>query len=88
MAIEAFLVGVIATAAIVAALFFLRFWRDTHDGFFLAFSVSFAIEAAYRVIVLVLPRPNEGSPWLYLLRLLGYLVILFAIVRKNYGRSR
>lgn len=88
MVIEAFLVGVIATAAIVAALFFLRFWRDTHDVFFLAFSLSFAIEAVYRIIVLVLPRPNEGSPWLYLLRLLGYLVILFAIVRKNYGRSR
>ncbi len=88
MAIEAFLVGVIATACLAAALFFLRFWRDTRDGFFLAFAVSFAIEAAYRIAILLLPKPNEGSPWLYLLRLAGYLVILFAIVRKNYGRSR
>ena len=36
--IETFLVGVIATASLVAGLFFLKFWRDTHDSFFLAFS--------------------------------------------------
>ncbi len=65
----------------------LRTGEPDDAGFFLAFAVSFAIEAAYRIAVLLLPKPNEDSPWLYLLRLLGYLVILLAIVRKNYGRG-
>ncbi len=29
--------GAVAMASLVAALFFLRFWRQTHDTFFLLF---------------------------------------------------
>lgn len=85
--IEAFLVGAIATASLVAGLFFLKFWRDTRDSFFLAFAASFTIEGLNRVSVLFLSRPNEGSPWVYLIRLFAFLLILVAIVRKNYGRG-
>jgi len=83
--IEAFLVGVIATASITAGLYFLKFWRDTRDSFFLAFAASFTIEGINRVAILFLRRPNEGSPWIYLVRLLAFLLILIAILRKNYG---
>jgi uncharacterized membrane protein len=85
--IETFLTGVIATASFTAGLFFLRFWRDTRDPFFLAFAASFTVEGLSRVVVLFLFHPNEGSPWYYLVRLLAFLLILFAILRKNYGRS-
>ena len=85
--LESFLVGVIVTASITAGLFFLRFWRDTGDSFFLAFAASFMIEGANRAAVLFLPEPKQGTPWLYLVRLIAYLLILFAIVRKNYGKS-
>lgn len=85
--IEPFLVGVIATASATAGLFFLRFWRDTRDSFFLAFAASFMVEGLNRMAVLFLPRPNAGNPWIYLVRLLAFLLILFAILRKNYGRS-
>lgn len=84
--IESFLIGVIATASVTAGLFFLRFWRDTRDSFFLAFAASFLIEGLNRVSVLFLPRPNEGSAWIYLVRLFSFLLILMAIARKNYGR--
>jgi hypothetical protein len=85
--IETFLLGVIASASATAGLFFLKFWRDTRDPFFLAFSASFLIEALNRVAVLFLPRPNEGSPWIYLIRLFASLLILTAIIRKNSGRG-
>lgn len=85
--IEAFLVGVIATASVTAALFFLRFWKDTRDPFFLTFAASFMIEGLNRVAVLFFPRPNEGNPWIYLVRLLAFVLILFAILRKNYGKN-
>jgi uncharacterized membrane protein HdeD (DUF308 family) len=84
---EAFLVGVIATASVTAGVFFLRFWKDTRDSFFLAFAASFIIEGLNRVTVLFLPRPNEGSPWIYLVRLIAFLLILFAILRKNYSKN-
>jgi uncharacterized membrane protein HdeD (DUF308 family) len=83
--IEAFLVGVIATASLAAGLFFFKFWKNTRDSFFLAFAASFMVEGLNRVAVLFLPHPNEGNPWIYLVRLLASLLILFAILRKNYG---
>ena len=82
--IEGFLLGVIATASITAGLFFLKFWRDTRDSFFLAFAASFIIEGLNRCGVLLLNKPNEGNPWVYLVRLLSLLLILGAILKKNY----
>jgi uncharacterized membrane protein HdeD (DUF308 family) len=90
--IEGFLLGVISTASLCAGLFFLRFWRKTRDRLFLAFAVSFFIEGVNRVAFLTLSRPNEGSPVIYLVRLLAFLLILTAIIGKNYspvaGRPR
>jgi len=85
--IEAFLLGVIATASFTAGLFFLRFWKTTRDRLFLAFAVFFLIEAINRIVLLCFEHPNEGSPWIYLIRLLALIILLFAIVEKNYGRS-
>ncbi len=85
--IEMFLLGVLAAASITAGVFFLRFWKDTRDLFFLAFAASFIIEGFNRVGLLLSERPNEGSPWIYLVRLLASLLILAAIVHKNYGRN-
>jgi uncharacterized membrane protein HdeD (DUF308 family) len=85
--IDGFLLGVIATASITAGIFFLKFWRNTRDSFFLAFAASFLIEGLNRCAVLFLDKPNEGSPWTYLVRLLSFSLILGAILRKNYGSN-
>lgn len=85
--IETFLDGAIAAASVTAGLFFLRFWRDTRDSFFLAFAASFTIEGLNRVAEVFLTSPNETNPWIYLVRLFAFLLILFAILRKNYGKS-
>ena len=81
--LEGFLLGVIVTASLTAALFFLKFWRATRDGLFLAFAIAFLIEGLNRAGVLLLEHPNEGSPIVYLVRLLAFLLIAAAIVRKN-----
>jgi uncharacterized membrane protein HdeD (DUF308 family) len=83
--IDGFLLGVIATASFTAGAFFLKFWRTTRDSFFLAFAASFLIDGINRSAVLFFDKPNEGSPWVYLVRLLSLLLILAAILRKNYG---
>jgi CDP-diglyceride synthetase len=81
--IEGFLLGVIATASLAAFLFFLRFWRHTQDQLFLAFSLALVIQGLSSCAALLLRHPNEGSPWIYVLRLLTFLAILVAIVSKN-----
>ncbi len=83
--IEGFLLGVIATASLAAGTFFLRFWKRTRDFFFLAWAVSFFIEGLNRSAVLFTAKSNEGSPWTYIVRLLSILLILVAILRKNYS---
>ena len=42
--------GAIAMASFVIALFFLRFWRNSRDRFFLYFSLSFGIEGVHRIV--------------------------------------
>lgn len=88
MLVEGFLLGIISTCAVMAGLFFLKFWKRTRDFLFLAFGLAFLVEGLNRGIVLILAHPSEGSAGVYLVRMLGSLLILFAILRKNYGTAR
>lgn len=88
MRIEPFLIGVIVTCSLTAGMFFLKFWRRTRDSLFLAFAVAFLIEGLNRVSTLVSERPSEASPWTYLVRLFAFLIILAAILHKNYWAKR
>ncbi|MGA8730331.1 MAG: DUF5985 family protein [Terracidiphilus sp.] len=83
--ITGFLLGVIATSSLIAGMFFLKFWRRTHDVLFLAFGSAFLIEAFNRVTLLFVAHPNEASPWFYMVRLFAFLLILAGILKKNYG---
>ncbi len=85
--VDGFLLGVIATASLTAGLYFLKFWRSTRDSFFLSFAASFILEGCNRSAVLFMEKPNEATPWYYLVRLLSLLLILAAILKKNYGRN-
>lgn len=79
----AFITGVLVAGYLTAALFFLRFWRQTADRLFLLFSVAFALLALQRGALLALAGLGPGAAWLYALRLLAFLLILAAIVDKN-----
>ena len=83
--IEGFLLGIIVTTSITAAAFFWKFWRQTRDTLFLAFAAAFFIEGVNRIAFLFIEAPNEGSPAIYVVRLIAFLLILSAIVRKNWG---
>jgi hypothetical protein len=80
------LMGAVAVALLVAGLFFFRFWRHTHDRFFLYFALSFWIEAANRMALGLLVGANEDGALFYSVRLLSYGLILLAIWQKNRPR--
>ena len=75
--------GAISMASLIIALFFLRFWRSSGDRFFMYFALSFFIEGLHRIYSAVLNETGEDSPLHYLVRLLAYGLILWAILEKN-----
>ena len=77
------LAGGIATASLIAGLFFLRFWRQTHDRFFLFFALSFLIEGLNRFALYALAGLDDQHPIYYVIRLVAYGLIVWAIVDKN-----
>jgi uncharacterized membrane protein HdeD (DUF308 family) len=81
--IGAVLSGAVAMASGVAALFFLRFWRQTRDGFFLYFAAAFALDAVTRFVLSAADLSEETEPLIYLARLVTFSLIIVAIVRKN-----
>ena len=81
-----FLLGAMAMGCALTALFFLRFYRDTRDRLFLYFSLSFFIEAINRTIFALADLAREDSPAYYIVRLLSYLLIIWAILEKNLPR--
>jgi hypothetical protein len=84
--IDGFLLGIIVTASLVAAAYFLKFWRQTGDLLFLGFGLAFFIEGCNRMAFLFLSDPEGGNPVIYAIRLLSYLLILGAIAYKNRSR--
>lgn len=78
-----FLSGAITLAFLVAALFFLRFWRRTSDGLFLAFAIAFALLGFGQAVQALANIPQEERSYIFLIRLAAFTIILAAIVRKN-----
>lgn len=78
-----FLLGAIALTAFAIGLFFLRYWRSSRDRFFLYFAISFWMEAANRFDMGVMHAWTEDAPHHYVVRLVSYGLILWAIWEKN-----
>ena len=85
-----FLLGAVALASLVAALFFWRFWRQTKDRFFVLFALAFLVEAANRTTRAWLGKVSEEQePIFYMVRLFSFVLILIAIIDKNLrGRGK
>lgn len=77
------ILGAIAMASSVAALFFIRFWRRTRDPLFLWFALAFAADAITRVALGLGEAVSEQEPLFYLARLVTFALIIAAIIQKN-----
>jgi len=84
--VNSVLLGAVAMASLMASLFFLKFWRQTRDVFFLLFAVAFGVDGIGRFYLGVNPSLEEHEPVYYFVRLLTFFLIVFAIVLKNKPR--
>jgi hypothetical protein len=83
MSVYDFLTGAVAFGFFVCSLFFLRFWRRTHDALFISFAVAFALMGLGQSIAALGNIPAEERAPIYLFRLVAFALIIFAIARKN-----
>lgn len=86
--VNAMLAGAIAMASLLVSLFFLRFWRSTKDRFFLFFALSFLLEGMNRILLGMAALQSEDAPEYYLIRLVAYGLILFAVLEKNRRKKK
>jgi len=77
-----FFSGVLVTGYAVAGLFFLRFWRESRDRLFGWFASAFFLLAIQRILI----ATSEPTTAVYGVRLLAFVLILWAIVDKNRAR--
>ena len=75
-----------AMAAFGVAVFFVRFWRQTGDRFFVFMAVAFAFFGANLTLLAAINPAHESRHLIYLLRLAAFLVIIVGIVDKNRAR--
>jgi hypothetical protein len=83
MTLYAFLSGAVTLGFVLAGLFFLRFWKRTRDGLFLAFALAFWLLGLTQALLALSDFPVEERSWLYLLRLAAFSLILVSIFFKN-----
>lgn len=81
------LLGATAMGTAVIGLFFLRFFRQTKDVLFAYFGAGFWLMAANYVGLSLTPPEAETRVYLYLLRLLAFLLIIVGIFVKNRAPS-
>ena len=75
--------GALTLAYATIALFFYKFRARSGDRLFTLFSAAFLILASQRLVLTVAREWGEDSVWLYGLRLLAFVVIVYAIIDKN-----
>lgn len=82
-----FISGTLMVLSLIAALFFWRSWRRSGDRFFLIFAFAFALLGVERLMLGVLNLPEAPNLSIYIIRLIGFVLIIIAIVEKNWAKS-
>lgn len=83
-----FLSGSVTVVYFLIAFYFLSFWKRTYDRLFVMFALSFALFGINQIAATMANAVDERTGWFYILRILGYGIILFAIIDKNTFSSR
>jgi len=64
-------------------LFFLAFWRRSHDRFFALFASAFLMLGGSWLVLVLAGSSSEINRPFYLARLLAFLLIILAVIEKN-----
>jgi Family of unknown function (DUF5985) len=80
--------GALLLSYVIAGAYFFRFWRRIRDRLFLHFALAFWLFASNQLVTSILDVRDDTSGYEHLLRILGFVLIIVAIVDKNWhGRT-
>ena len=80
---QPFLWGALSACCYVAALFFVRYWRATHDRLHLFFALAFAVLGVHWTALGILNVDAETRPFIYVIRLAAFSLLIGGIIVKN-----
>jgi hypothetical protein len=80
--------GALLFSYAIAGAYFFRFWRRIGDRLFLHFAVAFWLFALNQLVTSIPDVTDETAGYEYLLRVLGFVLILIAIIDKNLVSAR
>ncbi|MDE2051123.1 MAG: hypothetical protein KGJ72_08905 [Gammaproteobacteria bacterium] len=85
-----FMWGILAMGSGVAALFFLRFWRESRERLFAFFALAFAGLAANWIGLAIIDHPTDEAQqeYAYLVRLVAFVILIIGIIDKNRRSGR
>lgn len=87
-----FLSGITFITFAASGVFFLKFYRTSRDLFYLYFCLACWLLSIERIAILIFISPEKTSGenilWVYLIRLIAFLMIMIAIINKNRNRRK
>jgi hypothetical protein len=75
--------GALLFSYFIAGVHFCRFWKRTGDRLFLHFAAACWLLALNQLATSIPDVANETAGYEYLLRILGFVIILAGIIDKN-----
>ncbi len=82
-AVNVFLRGALWACSWIAALFFMRYWRLGRDRLFVFFATSFFLLGLSFAGLAAANGMAEDRHWVYVLRLVAFILIAVGVVDKN-----
>ena len=86
--VKVLLNGAVMMGYWTVALFFLRYWKSSRDRLFAHFALAFAVMGANSAAIALLRVDDERNYYLYVARLVAFLLILYAVWDKNRAQVR
>ena len=80
--------GALLFSYFIAGIHFFHFWKRIGDRLFLHFAVAFWLFASNQLATSIPIVADETAGYEYLLRVVGFIIILAAIVDKNLVATR
>lgn len=81
--INAFLSGGVAVACGMIGVCFVRYGRRSGIRLFLLFAIAFYLLTVERIVLVLANPDNEFAPYIYMIRLAAFVVIIAAIADQN-----
>jgi uncharacterized protein DUF5985 len=79
----ALLSGAVTLGYVVAGAMFLKSWQRTRDRLFISFALAFWLFALNQLLSATVSHNDRQIRYEYLLRVLGFVLILVGIAGKN-----